>query len=213
VLLVAHRTPSSRVMCEQLHEAGARVFEADVQVDRDGRLAVSHYLPVGRGGLLQRDNWRVRWHTGAAHDPRIADVDAVVPPGAAILLDLKGRERAQLVETVVETLSDHARYRVCTSFPDELDRVRRAGFRTWRTINNGRHLAEVLGEGGLADEALTVRHTLLTASTLDRLHALVPTVVAWTVNDQARARRLRLLGVDGLTTDRMSVLRALNGQA
>jgi glycerophosphoryl diester phosphodiesterase len=38
-------------------------------------------------------------------------------------------------------------------------------------------------------------------------------VVAWTVNDPARARRLRDLGVDGVTTDRIAVLHALNGRA
>jgi glycerophosphoryl diester phosphodiesterase len=211
VFLVAHRTPSTRAACERVAAAGAQVFEADIQIDDDDRLVVSHFFPLGR--LLQRDNWRIRWHTGAARDPRIADVDALVPRGATILLDLKETDqerRARLVSAIVESLSDRERFRACTGNPDDLAELRQAGFRTWRTVGSRRQLGVVLSGAALTDEAVTVRHSLLTADVLDQLRELTRTVVAWTVNDPARARRLRDLGVDGVTTDRMAVLHALN---
>jgi glycerophosphoryl diester phosphodiesterase len=216
VLLVAHRTPATRAACEQLASAGARVFEADVQVDDRERIVVSHYLPLGRGGLVQRDNWRVRWHTGAARDPRLSDVTSLVPEGCLVLLDLKEKapdRRARLIAALIDALPDRSRFRVCGTRPDDLDAVRSAGFRTWRTARDARELAPLLADGELPDDAVSIRHSLLTRDVLDQLHDRTPTVVAWTVNSLERARALRGLGVDGLTTDRTAVLRALSAIA
>lgn len=213
MLLVAHRTPSTRAACERLAAAGAQVFEADVQIDENDRLVVSHFFPLGR--LLQRDNWRIRWHTGAARDPRVADVDALVPRGAAILLDLKETDRqrrARLISAIIASLPERERFRACTADPEDLGELRDAGFRTWRTVGSRRQLAGVLSAGALSDDAVTIRHSLLSADVVHELRKLTPAVVAWTVNDPARARRLRDLGVDGVTTDRIAVLHALNGR-
>lgn len=214
MLLVAHRTPSTRAACERLAAAGAQVFEADVQIDENDRLVVSHFFPLGR--FLQRDNWRLRWHTGATRDPRVADVDALVPQGATILLDLKETDRerrARLVSAIIASLPERERFRACTADPEDLGELRQAGFRTWRTVGSRRQLAGVLSAGALSDDALTIRHSLLSADVLRELRRRTPAVVAWTVNDPARARRLRDLGVDGVTTDRIAVLHALNGRA
>jgi glycerophosphoryl diester phosphodiesterase len=213
VLLVAHRTPGTRVGCERLAAAGAQVFEADVQVDDADRVVVSHYLPFGRRGLVQRDNWRVRWHRAAAHDPRLADVTELIPDGCLVLLDLKEKavdRRARLRSALISGLPDRDRFRVCTQRADDLAELRAAGFRTWRTARSGPELTSVLAESQLHDEAVSVRHTLLTAETVERLHRLVPTVVAWTVNDRRRSARLAALGVDGITTDSFAVLRQMN---
>jgi glycerophosphoryl diester phosphodiesterase len=211
MLLVAHRTPASRVRCARLAAAGARVFEVDVQLGSGG-IAVSHYLPFGRGGLVQRDNWRLRWHTSALRDPEVSEVAGVVPPECALLLDIKEKvaaRRRELTAAIVETLADRARYIVCGAQPEDLEHVRNVGFATWRTVGGRRELSAVLAEGALADDGISVRHSLLTGVSLDRLHTLTSRVVAWTVNDPARARQLRDLGADGVTTDHSGVLRAL----
>jgi glycerophosphoryl diester phosphodiesterase len=210
MLLVAHRTPPSREGCERLAAEGAQVFEIDVQVDALDRLVVSHFQPFG-GGLLQRDNWRFRWHTGATRDPRVSDMADAVPNDCLLLLDLKEKtadRRARLVTAIAESLPDRARFRICSPRPDDLAELRSAGFRTWRTVGERRELSAVLDGDELADDAVTIRHSLLTEALIARLHQLVPQVIAWTVNDAERARQLRQLGVDGLTTDRPSVLRA-----
>jgi glycerophosphoryl diester phosphodiesterase len=214
VLLVAHRIPATRAACERVAAVGAQVFEADVQVDDQNQIVVSHYLPFGR--VLHRDNWRIRWHTGAVRDPRLVDVVARVPERCLILLDLKEKtpeRRARLVDALTESLPDRTRFRVCGHRDDDLDAVRRAGFRTWRTARDPGELAGLLADGRLPDDAVSIRHRLLTAAVLDRLHAQTQSVVAWTVNDVARAQQLRAMGVDGVTTDRTAVLAEMSRDA
>jgi glycerophosphoryl diester phosphodiesterase len=208
VLLVAHRTPASRDRCERLAAAGADVFEVDVQLDH-GRIAVSHFIPFGRTGRLQRDNWRFRRQRAALRDPDLADVVALVPPESIVLLDIKqpgAERRRELIDAMADTLADRDRYRVCGGQRPDLEQARAAGFATWRTVKTRPELAAVLDEGALADEAISIRHTLLSDDVVGRLHQSVPSVVAWTVNDLRRARELRRIGVDGLTTDRPAVL-------
>jgi glycerophosphoryl diester phosphodiesterase len=212
VLLVAHRTPATRLGCERLAHAGASVFEVDVQVDGDAGIVVSHYFPVGRFALLQRDNWRLRWHTGGKRDPRLHELEALVPPHCAILLDLKEKSpdrRARLCQALIAALPHRDRFIACGPHADDLAELRAAGFRTWRTIGRSGQLGTVLEAGRLPDAAVTIRHTLVSPQVLDRLHQLVPDVVAWTVNSLGRAEQLRAMGVDGVTTDRLAVLRAL----
>ena len=215
LILVAHRTPASAPRCAHLAAAGATVFEVDVQL-RAGGPAVSHYLPLGPAGRLQRDNWRLRWHTRGHGDPGLAEVAALVPDGCRVLLDLKESmppRRRELVAALVDALGVPGdRYVVCSPFADDLERARAAGFATWRTARNRVELAALRADGPLPDEAVTVRHSLLTPAVVADLAGRAGTVVAWTVNDPRRARHLRGLGVGGVTTDRVEVLRALGGE-
>jgi glycerophosphoryl diester phosphodiesterase len=209
VILVAHRTPVTRAACEQLADAGATMFEADVQVGADGSVVVTHYLRWLAAGRVERDNWRLRWHTGRARDPRLADVAQLIPPRCQVLLDLKERapeRRAQLVAALLEAVPDKARFVVCGHPVADVDALRAGGFRTWRSIGNPRHLAAALAEPRLPDEAVTIRHTLIRPAVLERLRERVPHIVAWTVNNPARARRLQEWGADGITTDSIAVL-------
>jgi glycerophosphoryl diester phosphodiesterase len=214
VLLVAHRTPATRDACERIAAAGAQVFEADVQVDAHDRIVVSHYLQFGK--YLHRDNWRIRWHTQRTRDPRLADISAIVPDGCRILLDLKESapaRRARLVAALVAALPDRERFRVCGPVADDLDELRAAGFRTWRTARDPRDLSGLLADGALPDEAVSIRHSLLSPQVVDQLHERVPSVVAWTVNALPRARQLQAMGVDGVTTDRAEILAAMSTSA
>jgi glycerophosphoryl diester phosphodiesterase len=210
VLLVAHRSPRSAAACLALAEAGATVFEIDVQVWR-GCLVVSHYLPL-LGTGFRRDRWRVVRGWSPRHEPPLADVADLVPPDRVVLLDLKEEDRgrrAELIAEIVATLPTSGRYLACTSILEDLDALRDKGFRTWRTIGDQRQLAAVLAAGAIDDDAVTVNHQLLSRDVVDRLHFLTGTVVAWTVNDVRRARWLRDVGVDGVTTDSVEVMRAV----
>lgn len=188
--------------------AGATFFEADLQVSPLG-LLVSHYFPVpGSRGRLLQDHWRLRT---AGREPLLDDVLAQVPAGARVVLDLKETRtarRAQLVEQVT-TLGGRDRLAVSSPLVEDLAPLRRAGFETWRTLKNRRALQAALA--GIDEPAVSVRHTLLDAAALRRLHEVVPTVIAWTVNSSRRAAQLRDWGVDGVTTDRLEVLRLLSG--
>ena len=204
MLLVAHRIPATRAACERLAAAGAHVFEADVQVDDRGRVVVSHYLAFGPA--FQRDNWRIRPRAQAVRDPLLRDVAELVPASCLLLLDMKGKSGARLTSALRDAIPDTSRFRVCGGTPDDLDTLRGAGFRTWRTIGNGAQLRAVLSGGRLADDAVSVRHTLLTREIVAELHERAPSLVAWTVNSARRARQLVDLGADGITTDRFAVL-------
>jgi glycerophosphoryl diester phosphodiesterase len=50
---------------------------------------------------------------------------------------------------------------------------------------------------------------IVTARTVERIHAAGAEVHVWTVNDPGAMTRLLDLGVDGIVTDRCDVLRAL----
>lgn len=208
MLVVAHRTPADRGACERLFAAGARVFEIDVQAGASG-LVVSHYVPVPGLDGWRRDNWRLQRADRPL--PDFHSRAALVPADATILLDLKAvgaSGRRDLVAAIVAGLRDRERYRVSTSNADDLDVVRDAGFRTWRTAGDRNTLAALLA-GDVTDEAVTVRHTLLDAATVGRLHDRGVQVMAWTVNRARRALWLRSIGVDGVTTDRPGVAAAV----
>jgi hypothetical protein len=210
MLIVAHRSPRTKARCVVAADAGATVFEIDVQIWH-GQLVASHYLPV-LGTAIRRDSWRfVRgWH--ARREPLLAHVADLVPPDRVVLLDLKETDpgrRAEMLAAIVATLPSSGRYLACTPIADDLDVLRAKGFRTWRTIGDRRQLDIVLAGGPLADDAVTVDHKLLSRAVVDQLHARARTVVAWTVNDVRRAVWLRDIGVDGVTTDILDVMRAL----
>jgi glycerophosphoryl diester phosphodiesterase len=202
MFVVAHRTPRTREACETLAAAGVRMFELDVQLGREGGLVVSHFLPLfGVRGWVENDNWRMRWRSGG--DPTVEDVIALVPDRCEILLDPKERaaeRRAELVSRV-RALPEPARYVVSTSDLEDLAQFRGAGLRTWRTLDGMRQFAAAVKDG-VEDEAVSVRHSILTPDRMDLLRRTTPTVVAWTVNDVGRARLLEHWGVAGITTDR-----------
>lgn len=210
MFVVAHRTPTTSEACEALVAAGVRYFELDVQLSGQG-LVVSHFLPLlGVRGWVENDNWRFRWH--GRGDPSVAELLACIPPKANVLLDPKETRpsrRAELVERVT-ALPNQERFVVSTSQLEDLAALRAAGLRTWRTVKNERQLAALLSAGSTEDDGVSVRHALLTARTVDRLHALVPSVVGWTVNDLARARSLIQWGIDGITTDRPEEITAIS---
>lgn len=206
--------PTDAAACRRLREAGADLFEVDLQFDRRG-LVVSHFAPLPHtGGRVRYDGWRLRVGRADGREPLLAPQLALLPDGARLLLDPKEKlpeRRDRLVDLVVEAFPDPSRAIVSTGRRADLDRLRAAGFETWLSIGEPGPLAAVLAAppDDFAEAGVTVRHSLLDASTVTRLHERTPTVVAWTVNRTARARRLASAGVDGITTDRAGVMRAL----
>lgn len=213
MLLVAHRTPRTAAACAELAAAGAGCFELDVQL-RGERVVVSHYLPFLRfRGWFEHDGRRFRWRGGPPHDLALEDVVARVPADRLILLDPKETapdRRARLVDAVASRLADRDRFRVSTDDADDLARYRAAGFRTWRTLKTPDDLADACAGDGSADDGVSVRHSLLGRSSIEALHRVTRPIVAWTVNDAVRARELRDLGVDAITTDRLIQVATIN---
>ena len=54
----------------------------------------------------------------------------------------------------------------------------------------------------------SLNHAIVSRATIERCHALGVPLIAWTVNDPARMRRLAELGVDGIVSDDPRLLAA-----
>ncbi|WP_375481182.1 glycerophosphodiester phosphodiesterase [uncultured Jatrophihabitans sp.] len=211
MLLVAHRTPPTAQGCRELADLGVTVFETDVQVRvRGDTVYVSHYLPVRfTGRAVQRDNGRFRLGYGPPYDATLSATLARIPDHCSVLLDPKPRDtttQLRLAAALADQLADRARFVVSTDRDAELRAYAEAGFTTWRTVKDAAALRDVLRGPELPQVGVSVRHTVLDPPAVAALHERVATVVAWTVNDVARARTLRDMGVDGITTDRRDVL-------
>ena len=215
MLAIAHRTPATRERCAVLGAAGATVFEIDIQSIGE-ELVVSHYLPVHpRLPRLRRDRVRFTVRRRGRLEPALAATVEALPAGAEILLDLKadsGPAAHALVERVVAHGPDPARCYASTKGWATLPALTAAGYRTWRTIGDPAALRAALALPEIPDHAVTVRHTLLTPAVMTALRDRVPRVMTWTVNDLARARQVMALGVDGVTTDSVDVLRLVSGR-
>jgi hypothetical protein len=207
---IAHRAPADPARCAELAALGAEVFEIDVQAFATD-LVSSHFLPVHpRVPRVRRDRRSFTWRRRTAVEIDLAAAVAAVPDSARILLDLKtdtGQAALGLVDLLIAADPDRERCLVSTKGWHTLEALRAGGFRTWRTIADARALATVLAGPALSDDAVTVRHGLLTAEVVGRLRERVPAVMCWTVNDVQRARAVVAAGVDGVTSDSAEVLR------
>jgi hypothetical protein len=210
VTAIAHRAPASAARCAELVTLGVSVFEIDVQAI-DGVLVSSHFLPLGGVGRLRRDGWSLTVRRRHAREIELARAVAMIPEPALVLLDLKtdvGEAALELVDRVAADGGLHPqRCVVSTKGWHTLDALRGHGYPTWRTIADAGALATVLAGPPVPDSAVTVRHGLLSADVVARLHAVGTPVMTWTVNEPARAAELIGFGVDGVTSDSVEVLR------
>lgn len=212
MFLIAHKTPISKPMCDRLAASGANMFEVDIKMSAS-RLVVSHFLPtLGVAGWIENDGMRFRTSRRALQDPVLDDVNALIPPQASVLLDLKESAPGRRMEVLLhlERLTvDRDRFAVSSPASADLAQLRSLGFTTWKSVGSKRTLRRVLRAGDPPYDAVTVRHSLLNGGVISALKERAVEVIAWTVNDVRRAVFLRDLGVSGITTDREDVLSTL----
>jgi hypothetical protein len=176
-----------------------------------GRLVVSHYLPVVRPlSAWRRDGLRFAW----VREPRGLPFETAVhqvPDGAGLVLDLKndrGAEAYLLAERLITQEVDRGRCVLASKHWPSLELLASSGYRTWRSVATRRALARLLRAGPDGRHAgVSVRHTFLTPSVLERLQPFGE-VVAWTVPTPSRARELRAMAVGGIVADDPAVLAA-----
>jgi len=211
--LVAHRAGNDLGRLRDAEHQGVRMIEADVQIRR-GRPEVRH---ARRLGLLP-----VYWDEGRLDATRrktmlLDDLLTSLSPATELLLDLKGGDR-RLSERVLGAVSRFAgerrisvcarRWELLEPFGEE-ERVP-----TLYSVGTQPELAAFLARRREQRAAgVSIRESLVDHSVIARLRAAADVVLCWTVNCPSRARRLAGLGVDGLTTDDVSLLRAAVEQA
>lgn len=68
-------------------------------------------------------------------------------------------------------------------------------------------MAVVKAAHAIGADVITPYHTELTKELIDEAHSFGMRVVPYTVNDPSRMRELIKMGVDGIITDRLAILR------
>lgn len=207
-------------------ELGYRYVETDVHATRDGVPVVFHDPTLARMTGDRRRVSDVRWADVASL--RIAG-DAAVPrldelldawPQVRFNIDIKS---AQALEPALEVIRrSGAQDRVLlASFSDaRLRRIRRAFGPTVATSMGTREVARLwagarlgrarpLPAGVVAAQVPVSQHGIrvVTPRFLAHAHRLGLHVHVWTVDDPAQMHELLDLGVDGIMTDRIEVLR------
>lgn len=217
MLVVAHKMQVAHATADDFAAAGADVFEIDLQLAGTG-LVSSHAIPLFSGPALltplRHDGRRFSWSREPIGDP-LATILSRVPAGARALLDLKSERGTQaftLAARVAAAGLDPARILASSKHWSSLSLVAEAGFGIWRSVSSPFGLRRLLAQKervcAPAGSGVTIRHPYLTRELVAELKRF-GLVVAWTVNDVRLALRLVEWGVDGVTTDRPEVMRAV----
>ncbi len=209
---IAHRGGNRWSHLKDALTAGVDWVEADIWFHR-GRLVARHDRPFWRLPITYSRR------SVALHLVPALGLDAVLRATEAtptrVLIDLKGPATA-LPEALVAVLRQHdafGRKALCGQDWEMLDRARARDARVQVIYSLGtvEQLQDYLARrrDHWAPPTTTCFHGLLTPARVAALQAAGSTVIAWTVDTEARARDLLAWGVDGITSNRLALLQRL----
>ncbi len=208
---IGHRAGNNLHDLERALAAGVDAIECDFWHDR-GRLTVRHErklpaLPVWY------DRWYLRFSLGELSLPELLreidaraelflDIKSATPLAADAVLALYHDNESMMPRTLVSS----RQWRL-------LDQLADAGTEMQMFYSVGRRSAidDLLRRAQVAPRpaGTSIRHTLLSAEVVARLHDAELRVFAWTVNNRHRAEELLGWGVDGLICDDVDLHAAL----
>jgi glycerophosphoryl diester phosphodiesterase len=205
---IAHRAGNNLHDLEGALEAGIDAIECDFWHAR-GRLALRHERKLP-GLPVIFDKWYLRFALGELSLRRLLreinfraelflDIKSHTPRAADAVLDLYHDNASMMPHTLV-----------CSRQWKLLDRIAAAqtDMELFYSVGARREIdALIRGMSRMQQPAGTsIRHTLLSADVVARLHAEGLRVFAWTVNTRHRAEELLAWGVDGVISDDVEVL-------
>ena len=228
--LIAHRGVPRRYRENTLagflaaQATGADGWELDVHGSRDGVVIVHHdpILPSFAGQLAGSPIAELDWSVlaeatiGPAGE-RIPTLDAVLDAatdGTTVFVEIKARGIERIV---LESLGRHPGAPAAVhSFDHRIaQRIHAAAPQVPVGILTDSYLIDAphaLAAAGARD--YWPHREMVDQSLVDAIHAVGGRVIVWTVNDPDDARRIAALGVDGLCSDVIDVVRAaLSAQA
>ena len=216
---------NTRAGFEHAVRAGYLYIETDVQVTRDGVAVLFHDDHLDRTtdakGSVSSLTWaelrRVGTHAGT---DQIMRLDEALEgfPDQRFNLDLKSDRAVEPVLDVLVALRATPRVLVGSFSDERLRTVRRRLGPTLATSAGPREVARAViasrGLGSANSPALALQVPVsmrgvpvVSARLIAQAHARRQEVHVWTVNDEPEMRRLLDLGVDGIVTDRPTLLR------
>jgi glycerophosphoryl diester phosphodiesterase len=214
--LIAHRganreAPENTILAfERALELLVDGIELDVQFTRDG-VAVVHHDPVVVSGSGRRS--RISTLTVAelrelSQVPALEDVLQLIAGRCCCYIEVKD---SRATTRVVELVEHRSEWTAIHSFDH---RVVAAVSRLAPGLPTGILLASYLIDTPGAMRACSARDVWQQADMIDQalvdvVHAAGGRLIAWTVNDVARASELLRQGVDGICTDMPRELRAV----
>ena len=209
---ILHRAGNVREFLRFADHPAVDALEADVWV-RGDELVAHHERPLGPLPLLV-GKWRIR----RLGDPvRLSDLVEPLRGRAGIVLDLRSwfGDPAPNLASQLLAIEHHEHVTVTCEAWAIADRVR-----SWApdvvvgySVRSEQQLAlyeREVREGTRPRTAVAIRHTLLRSrEELAVLQRLAGHVTAWTVDDIDRALELLTWGVDGIVSNRITVLNSL----
>jgi glycerophosphoryl diester phosphodiesterase len=197
-------------------ELGADAIELDVHATRDGVLVVHHDEDVNAADFPRRpiadltyaelQNYRL------SHDIQIPTLEVVlseIADAAFVYVEVKAANIEPLVTRCIR--ESNARCAV-HSFDHRIVKSVKTLFPAIRTgvLEVSRHIDPASALTATGAEDLWQEVGFVDEELVARAHAINARVIAWTANDANQWETLKRIGVDGICTDRIAELGAMN---
>lgn len=201
---VAHNSGDSLNAARRAVGNGADIIEIDV-VSIDGKLYAAHDQPVRRVGSY------------VFRGPTLSSVWEAAAQAEVVKLDLKEASPA-FIDLVVEFVNARQDRQVIVAArqPESLRVFEEQAPQVYRllSLSTPSQLAELRADPEALEliDGVTARERLLEDDAVAWLQEQNLMILAWTINDYARLNELVALGVDGVTTDNLTMLELLGGQ-
>ncbi len=212
---IAHRAGNNLHHLEEALSAGVDAIECDFWHDR-GRLSLRHERKLPALPVLY-DRWYLRFSFG--DELNLPELLREINFRAELFLDVKS-STTLAADAVLSLYHDHEAMMPATSVSSRqwslLDRLAQTETRlqTFYSIGRDAGVDALLRrtDGQLRPTGTSIRHTLLSAEVVQRLHDAGLLVYAWTVNNRHRAADLLSWGVDGIISDDTELFAAVEAR-
>ncbi|MGB8650757.1 MAG: glycerophosphodiester phosphodiesterase [Mycobacteriales bacterium] len=207
MLAIAHRAGNDLETLREAVRLGADAVEADVHL-HDARLEVRHQKTLGPLPWLW-DKWEL--FPAALPRPLLGDILDALPPGATVMLDLKGVGRVGAVAArVLHARSPEHPLMVCARWWPSVLPFQDA---PWATVLlSARGHVELLRlrrrlRTGTPPDGVSVHLSMLTPAVVAEIKERAPLVLTWPVDDEESLQRAHEVGVSGVITKDLEIVR------
>ena len=204
VFVIAHNAGDDAETAQAALEHSADAVEIDV-IMVAGQLYAAHSTPPK---LISA--WLFR-------GPRLEDAWEIVARADAVALDLKDDSRAY-EDALVMFLDARPHEQVVLSSRsiESLIRLKKRlpNAHMYLSVPNREAFDRLVAQHELAPQldGVSMHHGFVDSEVISVLAARDQRIIVWTVNDLSRVNELVRLGVDGITTDNLAILRLLGGR-